>query len=290
MTKLSLYTLLLLALPAAAAPSLSGTYQVSGRDSTGRYRGSATLIQDAQARVTGTLSLEYVRWSWSSFAWTPTGQYAAARIDARVVNDELRGERRADGGLAGLLGGGGPLVRTIRWRIEHANGRIEAVHGSYGSGAERLSRHLAPRDGRERELLRIRAALESATSGLLWRSESDRPYRWVQFDGAAPAVQSAADFRARLRLPVDRPIEERTLEDAFVSRIVHRPDETPEEGALVDRNIALVQLLRARLVNVRAYRIGPTGSTNVTGAVSVWLVGETVSGDLVGLVTQSIET
>lgn len=285
--------LALLALPAVAAPDVSGAFELIGQDAVGRYRGRATLTQDAQGRVEGTLTLEYVRWSWASRAYVPTGQFGAARLEGRVEGQHLRGVRRTNPGLAGSLGLAGPHDRAVRYRIHERAGRITAVRAALPGGWEQLHRHTPATDARSRDLLALRTELERATSGMLWMSESDHPFTWVAFDGAADRVRSVADFKALLGVEPARPAEERTLAQTLGWRVEHQPGATPEEAAEVDRYRALVRLLEGRLTEVRVYRVGDPDTTalgDLLGAIGVFVVGRNAHGDLVGLRTVAVET
>lgn len=285
-----------LAAPALAAPDVTGAWQLIGRDALGPYRGTVTLSQDAQGRVTGTIQQEYVRWSWSARAYVGDGRFGAARIAGRVVGDELRGTRRRDAGLAGALGLGGPHATPIRYRIHQRDGRLTAIRGGYGASAwEQLHQHRPPgASARDQDLQRLRAALEAATRGMLWLSESDHPLTYVQLDGAAASVHDVATFKALLGVEASRPAEERTLAEALGWRVRHRPGESPEETAEVERYIALQRLLESSLAGVRVYRVGDPDASHadgeLSGAIEVYIVGENAHGDLVGLRTVSVET
>ncbi len=285
--------LALLALPAAAAPDVSGGFELIGEDAVGRYRGRATLAQDAQGRVEGTLTLEYVRWSWTARAYVSTGRFGAARLEGRVEGQHLRGVRRTNPGLAGSLGLAGPHDRAVRYRIYERAGRITAIRAAMPGGWEQLHRHAPATDARTRDLLALRAELERAASGMLWLSESDHPFTWVAFDGAADRVRSVADFKALLGVEAARPAEERTLLQTLGWRLEHQPGESPEEAAEVDRYRALRGLLEGRLTEVRVYRVGDPDTTafgDLLGAIDVFIVGRNAHGDLVGLRTVSVET
>ncbi|MCO5167609.1 MAG: nuclease A inhibitor family protein [Planctomycetes bacterium] len=298
MTRLAAPLLLLtLAAPALAAPDVAGAWDVIGQDPVGRYRGAATLTQDAQGRVQGTLTLEYVRWSWSARRYVSTGRFGAARLSARLQGGDLVGVRRTDAGLAGSLGLTGALQSSIRYRVNERGGRVTSIRGGHSSGRawEQLHGHRPAATTRDQDLLRLRAELEAATSGMLWLSESDHPFTWVQLDGAADRVTSLDDFKAALGVEAARPAEERTLSDTLGWRTRHEPDETPEEAAEVERHVRLEALLRARLTDVRVYRVAPPGAGPSTtgdlfGAIDVFIVGRNAHGDLVGLRTVSVET
>lgn len=134
-----LFTLGALALVVAAASpaladdlDLSGTYSLSGKDKTGRFRGSATLEQDASDRVTGTLQLEYVRWSWSTMGYAPTGERGAARLDAQLRGHSLFGRRYTTTGLTDVLSGlDGAESFNITYGVALQEGKIKSVGGRF---------------------------------------------------------------------------------------------------------------------------------------------------------------
>jgi hypothetical protein len=290
-TLLALPLVLLFAAPALAAPDLSGSYDLLGADSIGRYRGRVTLTQTAQGRVSGQLTIEYVRWSWSARSYVPTGRHNAASIAGRVSGSELRGTRRAHAGLAGLLGGGAPATSAIRYRIYERAGKVSAIRGSFaGSAWEQLHGHRPVVSTRDQDLHRLRTTLEAATSGMLWMSESDYPFTWVQLDGAAAGATSVAGFRTALGVEATRPAEERALAATFGWRLQHQPGETPEEAAEVERYVRLKALLESNLTDVRVYRVAEPGRDGLFGAIDVYIVGRNAHGDLVGLRTVSVET
>jgi hypothetical protein len=93
----------LAALP-ASAQDVGGSWSLSGKDRSGRFRGNAALTQAPDAKVEGTLTLEYVRWSWSSMSYRPTGQTGSARIRAEVRGQRVVGRRHTTTGLSDILG------------------------------------------------------------------------------------------------------------------------------------------------------------------------------------------
>lgn len=285
--------LLLFAAPALAAPDLSGSYDLLGADAIGNYRGTVSLTQTAQGRISGQLTIQYVRWSWSARAYVMTGRHGAATITGgRVVGNELRATRRTHAGLAGLVGNPAPLTSSIRYRIYERAGKVTAIRGSFAAGSawEQLHGHRPVTSTRDQDLHRLRSTLEAATNGMLWMSESDYPFTWTQLDGAAARVNSLADFLTVLGAEATRPSEERTLAATFGWRLQHQAGETPEEAAEVERYVRLKALLESNLTDVRVYRVAEPGRDELDGAIDVYIVGRNAHGDLVGLRTVSVET
>ena len=124
-----------------------------------------------------------------------------------------------------------------------------------------------------------RLALEAASRGLLYTSESDYPYDYVSLP-AAPVARTltSAQFLAALGRPADTAIELRTLDRVF-SHLVN-PDVT---GADAPRFAALERTIRQRLTYVQVFAVG-------TIQVHLYIVGRDRCGTLVGLHTVSIET
>lgn len=131
----------------------------------------------------------------------------------------------------------------------------------------------------------IRDALAEASRGLVYSSESDRPFEVFQL--RQPTLDrdfSPAQF-ARALVPgnAEEPVEERTLERFFAR---HTDTSDPYDSAtqaIRPRYEALVDLLRGRLQEPRVIRIGRI-------EIACYAVGWTAEGDIAGLKTVAIET
>ncbi|HET7459336.1 MAG TPA: nuclease A inhibitor family protein [Gemmatimonadaceae bacterium] len=132
--------------------------------------------------------------------------------------------------------------------------------------------------------------LEGAAAGLVYSSEGDRPFEYVELappsalDAGAPIT---AALVARLAGAArDARIEERTL-DAFLAR--HRDRVDPADvasQALRPRYDALARTLRDTLGGLRVVRVSVPG----TAEVRCFVVGRDARGAVVGLVTTAVET
>jgi hypothetical protein len=125
--------------------------------------------------------------------------------------------------------------------------------------------------------------LETATSGLLYSSESDRPFHLFQHDNPVPDPLTAEAFAALVGADPGDPIEEWTIDRFFLPHIelVHPLDQAA--WARVPRYDALKNLLRSRLRDVRVFRVGRV-------QVRCFVVGRDPEGKLVGLETVAVET
>ena len=134
-----------------------------------------------------------------------------------------------------------------------------------------------------------RERLERAAAGLVYSSEGDAPFTFVELapPGATGGAPLTAAVVARLAdAPAGARIEERSL-DAFLAR--HRTRVDPADvrsQALRPRYDALASELRAALRDLRVVRVGVPGQAEVR----CFLVGHDARGAVSGLVTSAIET
>ncbi len=124
-----------------------------------------------------------------------------------------------------------------------------------------------------------RAALESASAGLTYMSESDYPFDYVSYPSVPPSqTVTKAQFMAAAHIASSTPVEVRTLDQTFAH--LTNPDVT---GDLAPRYATLLRTIRARLTYAKVYRVG-------TIQVHLYIVGRDHCGVLAGLHTISIET
>jgi hypothetical protein len=165
-----------------------------------------------------------------------------------------------------------------------------------------------PGTSEEADLKRLRKSVEKATAGLLFMSESDARVLFVanpeanisQVTPEAVVRYLAAqhDGRTELFAPnnaplaplAGRPVEVRDAKEFFSRRIenVDPADPSSQEYARKLRELQLA--LEKHLQEVRVIRFGEPGRTDVSGAISVFIVGRTEDGDLAGVLTGAVET
>lgn len=125
---------------------ISGTYTVFGRDAEGMYRGQARLTQGPGGQVTGSLSYDYVRWTWRSFSYEPTGKQGAAGLSGSLRGLTLDLERRPNLGLTGALDGASAQAVQARYtvqrtRLDDGSWGVRRISGRYGSARESFYDH-----------------------------------------------------------------------------------------------------------------------------------------------------
>jgi hypothetical protein len=131
----------------------------------------------------------------------------------------------------------------------------------------------------------LTAYLGQLSTGLLWMSETDRPFDVYAKPGEGHAPITPARLLALEGLPADAVVETRTVRDFFAHRT--GPCDPAIYGeefcAEAPRYRALVKAIDDNLTNATVIRVG-------TIDIRVYIVGQTACGDLAGLVTSVVET
>jgi len=128
----------------------------------------------------------------------------------------------------------------------------------------------------------VRARLEDAARGLLYTSESDRPFTYVSLRRPTGEL-TPANFATAIGAPPGTPAAEQTV-DAFLARHIERaPADDPAMQTLRPKYEALKAELRRVGSEVRVFRVGSI-------EVRCFAVADDGRGNLVGLETVSVET
>jgi nuclease A inhibitor-like protein len=130
----------------------------------------------------------------------------------------------------------------------------------------------------------LRERLEQATVGLVYSSESDRPFEYFFLPAEGhPEPLTLASFTRRLGVAAGTPTEERTL-DSFLARHTHRSDPYDARAqAMRPRYERLQKVLERSVGDVRVFRVGSI-------EVACYAVGQDELGNIVGLRTVAVET
>jgi hypothetical protein len=129
----------------------------------------------------------------------------------------------------------------------------------------------------------VRRRLLQAADGLLYTSESDRPFTWIFREGPAAAPLDVTAYRAAFGVPADVPVEQVALDDFFARHIERVDPADAAASSLVPRYRHLRETLRRTLRDVRVFRAGRI-------AIDCDIVGVDADGHVVGLRTVAIET
>ncbi len=160
----------------------------------------------------------------------------------------------------------------------------------------------------DRELARLQRQVERITEGLLFLSESDARFIFVGDANARVTdvtpeavvtfLSDEHDGRTDLFVPNNPPLAPlagRPFEvldaDAFFARIISNLDPADPASRETGRRLRQLQrLLERELEDLTVIRFGEPGRTDVSGQVSIFIVGRTREGALAGVLTGAIET
>jgi hypothetical protein len=131
----------------------------------------------------------------------------------------------------------------------------------------------------------LRATLSRASEGLVYSSESDRPFEFVRFTGASmPVARLSLSEVAALTDSLGANVTEISL-DELLARHIERVDVLDAQSQrLIPRYESLRDTLRNTFGDVRVFRLG-------TVEVRCLVLGnDPATGELAGLETVAVET
>jgi hypothetical protein len=138
----------------------------------------------------------------------------------------------------------------------------------------------APAPGRDLANSALLAKLTTDTAGLLYLSESDRPFDTFFAAGKGATVPTPAEFARIVGAPAGTHAEVRSLDNWIHHIVQYSQVGQPGDEA---RFTTLRDDLKGSLTDVKVYRLGER-------AVDTYLVGRNAFGDLVGVHTVAVET
>lgn len=141
-------------------------------------------------------------------------------------------------------------------------------------------------------------ALELVVDGVLWPSESDYPWIVFGLPDAAPVTVDNLKERVGPLIVVDdgeaplaeQTIEEKPWEQIFLQMTTPQDWWTDYELMRAEQYEAIRDALDTHLVNLKMFRIGEQSGNWLSGAIDMFVIGETADGDLVGIQTVTVET
>lgn len=128
---------------------------------------------------------------------------------------------------------------------------------------------------------KVVSALKKATSGLLFQSEADYPYKAVQVD--VEGRLTANDILRLKQYPPGTPVKTLKLEQFFAGAVEEKDWHGPEELSSVQKHRELVDTLRALLSGIKVYKVGKIN-------MDVYVIGKTKEGSYAGVSTKIVET
>ena len=122
--------------------------------------------------------------------------------------------------------------------------------------------------------------LRQATADLLWLSESDYPFEVITWERGVEMTPKGLFAEVS---EGDVAVEAIPLADFFAGAISVEDWYEAEELAQVDRYQRLLHTIESNLTEVQVFRLGEVD-------ITVYIVGKTLDGEIVGLKTHTIET
>ena len=129
----------------------------------------------------------------------------------------------------------------------------------------------------------LRERLEAEIDGLVYSSESDRPFAFFLLPGAGDRPPGVNEFARRVGADARAPREERGLDDFFARHTDTSDPWDAEAQRIRPRYEALRETLRNALRWTTVYRIGRI-------EVDCYVVGGDGRGNLAGVRTVAVET
>jgi hypothetical protein len=130
----------------------------------------------------------------------------------------------------------------------------------------------------------LQQELERASSGLVYSSESDRPFEFFSLSYAGrSSAPPAAEFAKLVGAKEGTLVEQRSLTDFFARHTATSDPYDSETQKIRPRYEALMRLLSTRLRDARVYRLGKI-------EIQCFITGLDGAGNLAGLKTVAIET
>ena len=129
----------------------------------------------------------------------------------------------------------------------------------------------------------LKGELETASAGLTYGSEADRPFSFFFLPDAGDAPPGVDEFARLMGEPAGTPVEERSLDHFFSGHTETSDPWDAQAQAIRPRYEALRELLRTRLRGATVYRLGRI-------EIRCYVVGGDGKGNLAGLETVAVET
>jgi hypothetical protein len=124
--------------------------------------------------------------------------------------------------------------------------------------------------------------LKQATEGVFYTSESDYPFQVIHWEGNGEPI-TAETIIKKTGIQEGTPIEVIDFAEFFNPEIPDPDWYGIEEKAESAKYKNLMEILNNHLSNINVYRLGEI-------EIDIYILGQLECGDIMGLVTKSIET
>jgi hypothetical protein len=123
--------------------------------------------------------------------------------------------------------------------------------------------------------------LKLASNDLLFMSESEYPFEVFLWERVG--LLTPEKVLQQTNHNQNTPVKVASLDDFFRVAVTEEDWHGEEEKETVKRFQTLVEILKANLTNLQVYRLGEI-------EIDVYVIGQTPSGDSIGLSTKVVET
>lgn len=129
----------------------------------------------------------------------------------------------------------------------------------------------------------IKQILIQASEGLLFPSESEYPFEYVEWPANGNDALLKKDVRKLTNKPDETTIKTVSLDNFFKSVTQVKDWYGDEEKATTEKFVQLRKTLETHLTNIKVFKVGET-------EIEVFIAGKSASGNWAGLSTKVIET
>ena len=127
------------------------------------------------------------------------------------------------------------------------------------------------------------ATLQRLTEGLLWMSETDEPFEVFHWSQESMKELTKERLLYLTHHPGDTLVEQMDVDEFFSVAAENQDWFGDEERAIALRYRELLTTLKHHLNRLKVYRVGEV-------EIDIYILGQTQTGDWVGLATKAVET
>lgn len=125
--------------------------------------------------------------------------------------------------------------------------------------------------------------IKSLSQDLLWMSESDYPFEIVSWSNQELGEANIQNLLQKTHHSFDSPVKVIDVEKFFQPATDEKDWYDDEEIETARKYQILLETLKQNLANIQVYKIGEL-------EIDIYVIGQSKSGDWVGLSTKAVET